>query len=174
MARQAMTSGARELARVTILIYQAVQPVSYRMEPIIDVVFSTLGTPAMGMYSYDEMVRNVCELWAAQLLNENDPLGPHAGQSIVRVVMDPNDRSAYHFWETEVGQLVFRRNGFPERPATVLEAAACLNVKRQRIQDALKRNTLHPAPGDQALVTRASLYRYHRTRQARLAQGEDE
>lgn len=116
---------------------------------------------------FANIVYRVANRWTDVLLDDDDTAAATIGLSIykmaaVSVSIDQllkgqpwSVAQRNRFWSTSLGQLVFRRNGFPNRPATLAEAAAILRVTQQAVSAMKHRGVLRHRQGR---IFRSSLY----------------
>jgi hypothetical protein len=109
-----------------------------------------------------EQVRIDAEMWAAQLLGEDDAL---ARQVVIRLisVLHPGD-TAFDppdaWWATPLGRVTARRAGHPSKEGVSFAVAgAMLGITRQGVHDLVSRDKLlrHPDGGVTVASIRARL-----------------
>lgn len=115
-----------------------------------------------------ERIRADAEMWAAQLLGQDDRQARHTGSRLIGAFY-PGDgpfEMPAEWWATPLGQAVARRIGHPERAAVSYPvAAAMLGITRQGVHDLVRRGKLDRDSGGG--VTAASV-------QARLLSRNDD
>jgi hypothetical protein len=158
------------------------------LQPIRDLfaLLAEADTPE-GFEEADFLVKTASTRWAATLVDNEqtgepvDDTADTVAQSLAKLVMvsqslgallsgtsltDP-DRAV--LWRSDVGQLIFKNNGFPRRAANLQEAAAVLGLTRQAVSYLLRTpgtSRLETVPDSKTLVTRVSLYREWQRRDA--------
>ncbi len=143
------------------------RPVNKLISFIVDDKLTTIDEDMGGL------IERTAQSWARILLNDENEEAPVIGRKISRLALlsadiedalrskqkRPNTNAG--FWRTGLGQLVYRRGGFPEGPVTSLEAAAILKVTRQAVDSMRKEGKLRTARGTkdqhEILISKASL-----------------
>ncbi|NKE59163.1 hypothetical protein FXN61_21035 [Lentzea sp. PSKA42] len=109
-----------------------------------------------------EQVRIDAEMWAAQLLGEDDALARRVVIRLMAVLypgdapFDPPDT----WWATPLGRVTARRAGHPSKEGVSFAVAgAMLGITRQGVHDLVSRNKLlrHPDGGVTVASIRARL-----------------
>lgn len=109
-----------------------------------------------------EQVRIDAEMWAAQLLGEDDALARRVAIRLLSVLypgdtaFDPPDA----WWATPLGRVTARRAGHPSKEGVSFAVAgAMLGITRQGVHDLVSRNKLlrHPDGGVTVASIRARL-----------------
>lgn len=155
-----MAAGRRKLAWSYLLeptqwVYS--EPVSTRMEDLAGVIknveWAIIDTlkPAMNraaaMMLQDPStfqgaqvvasIRKVAAEWARSMIDVGDPTGSLAARRLVAIAFGENHIPP-EFWLSHLGQLVFFRDGFPNRPVSRTEARYIFGgVSRQAIDQAV-------------------------------------
>jgi hypothetical protein len=118
--------------------------------------------PQVDLDELREQVRIDAEMWAAQLLGEDDAL---ARRTVIRLMavlypgdapFDPPDT----WWATPLGRVTARRAGHPSKEGVSFAVAgAMLGITRQGVHDLVSRNKLlrHPDGGVTVASIRARL-----------------
>lgn len=172
-----------EQKRIAAQIIEYLRPVGYSMMLLLDAQ-----TPNAEV-EVAELIELASNSWARVLIGDDQlgqPLDASATVAARRVALlaeyswrwehmtteKPRTRldEWAQFWSTELGQLVFSRGGFPDRPATAAEAAHVLGITRQGVQWNLNKGNLL-AEGTR--VRRASLHELFKFRQELLKRQRD-
>lgn len=136
-------------------------PISKLVELMLEGVSETANEDTAGI------VEKTVKRYTKALLDEDDVTAPVIGRKIYALFLigrdiDKNLKGSSrpsmeraNFWRTPLGQLIFERGGFPERSATVAEAAAVLGVTRQATDVMRKSLKLRSRNG---AIFRTSLY----------------
>src|SRR5579859_610653 len=73
----------------------------------------------------DVWLRSGCRQWAHLLVADPDDNATLLARTIVETLWEDKPAPP-EFWQSELGQLILDRSGFPRRSATIAEAAAML------------------------------------------------
>lgn len=88
------------------------------------------------------------------MINDSHPGGATAAQAVVEMAF--GEYPPAEFWATDLGQVLFGAGGFPDRGATVTEAARVLRITHQGASHAARVGGLKRDDDD--LISRESLY----------------
>lgn len=146
------------------LIIKVVAPVLDQTTPLLNAIYANIqDSESLSENGIEGMVSDVIWDWARQLADPVAALYPtFVAKDMIKVAF--NDWPPVDFWRSELGQIVMEVGGFPERPATKVEAAAVLGLSRSAMYLLLRRGELKAEPRMPDRITRTSLIKAHNIR----------